>query len=125
MEFTINQNLDYIVGELYKEEPDIIGFSTYIWNREETFKICETLKLINPNIKIILGGPEVSFDGENVLKTQSYIDFIIYGGEGEVSFCELLEKIKNKEEDYNTINGLIYRDCGEVQINPPRVLIQI
>ncbi len=123
MEFTINQNLDYIVGELYKEEPDIIGFSTYIWNREETFKICETLKLINPNIKIILGGPEVSFDGENVLKTQSYIDFIIYG-EGEVSFCELLEKIKNKEEDYNTINGLIYRDCGEVQINPPRVLIQ-
>ena len=123
LEFTINQNLAYIVGELYKEEADIIGFSTYIWNREETFRICETLKLINPNIKIVLGGPEVSFDGENILKSHSYIDFIIYG-EGEVSFCELLEKIKNREEDYNNIKGLIYRDNGEIRTNPPRGLIE-
>ncbi|MCF6462103.1 cobalamin-dependent protein, partial [Clostridium sp. Cult1] len=63
MEFTVNQNLDYIVGEIYKKDPDIIGFSTYIWNREETFQICEVLKIIKPKLKIILGGPEVSFDG--------------------------------------------------------------
>jgi hypothetical protein len=122
MEFTINQNLDYIVGELYKEEPDIIGFSTYIWNREETLKICETLKLINPNIKIILGGPEVSFDGDKILNDYPFIDFIIYG-EGEVSFHQLLERLITHKEDYN-INGLIYRKGEEIIVNPPMELIR-
>ena len=67
MEFTINQSLEYIVGEIYKENPDIVAFSTYIWNRTETLNICETLKIIKPDIKIVLGGPEVSFDPQVVL----------------------------------------------------------
>ncbi len=97
MEFTINQNIDYIVGELYKKSPDIIGFSTYIWNREETLKICQMLKIIIPPIiKIILGGPEVSFDGEDILEQNWFIDFVIYG-EGEVTFNELLKTIMDKK----------------------------
>src|SRR5690606_30538255 len=67
MEFTINQNVDFIAGEIYKRNPDIIGFSTYIWNRDKTLKVCETIKLVYPDVKIILGGPEVSFDGQDLM----------------------------------------------------------
>ena len=123
MEFTINQNIDYIVGELYKKNPDIVGFSTYIWNREETLKICQMLKIINPHIKIILGGPEVSFDGDNILQQSWFIDFVIYG-EGEVTFNELLKTIINKKYDYANIEGLIYRENKNIIINSPRSLIQ-
>lgn len=122
-EFTINQNLDYIVGELYKKRPDVIGFSTYIWNREETLQICETIKIIDPGIKIILGGPEVSFDGDKILKDHWFIDFIIYG-EGEVSFNQLLERIIDGGLKFHDINGLIYRNGEEIIKNPPRELIQ-
>ena len=123
MEFTINQNLDYIVGELYKKRPNIVGFSTYIWNREETFRICESLKIIDPNILIVLGGPEVSFDGDEILENFPFIDFIIYG-EGEVSFKQFLETILNDERDFHNINGLIYRNGEKVIVNPPRELLQ-
>ena len=123
MEFTINQNIDYIVGELYKKSPDIIGFSTYIWNREETLRICEMIKIINPSIKIILGGPEVSFDGDRILGEYWYIDFVIYG-EGEVTFNQLLKAIIDKRYDYIHINGLIYREGKEVIKTLPRPLIQ-
>ena len=123
MEFTINQNIEYIVREIYKKKPDIIGFSTYIWNREETLRVCETIKIINPNIKIILGGPEVSFDGEKLLEENWFIDFIVYG-EGEVTFDQLLRTIIARKHDYIDINGLIYRDDDKVIKNPPRLLIQ-
>lgn len=123
MEFTINQKLDYIVGEIYKKDPDIIGFSTYIWNREETLQICEVLKIIKPELKIILGGPEVSFDGDNILKKHWFIDFIIYG-EGEITFKELLINLIEGKDDYSEINGIIYRQEGLVIQNPPRPLIK-
>lgn len=123
MEFTINQNIDYIVGELYKEKPDIIGFSTYIWNREEILKICEMIKIINPDIKIILGGPEVSFDGVQILVENSLIDFIIFG-EGEITLRELLSSIIDKKDDYENISGLIYRDGNSIVQNTPRPLIE-
>src|SRR5699024_618627 len=77
-EYTINQNIDYIVSDLYKSDVNIICFSTYIWNSIETFEICETLKIVKPDLKIILGGPEVSYDGVRVLEENPYIDYVIY-----------------------------------------------
>jgi radical SAM superfamily enzyme YgiQ (UPF0313 family) len=122
MEFTINQNIDYIVGEIYKKKPDIIGFSTYIWNRDETLKVCEMLKIVSSNTKIILGGPEVSFDGDELLQKYWFVDFIVYG-EGEETFEKLLKTIINENHDYDDINGLIYREGDKVIKNSPRVLI--
>lgn len=119
MEFTINQTRERIVAEIYKSRPDLIGFSTYIWNIEETLRICETIKIINPKTKILLGGPEVSFDGKQIMEEHPYVDYIIYG-EGEESFKELLSN-----EDLEQIQGLIYRDVnGFVLVNEPRKLIE-
>ncbi len=119
MEFTINQTRESIVAEIYKSRPDLLGFSTYIWNIEETLRICETIKIISPMTKILLGGPEVSFDGKQVMEEHPYVDYIIYG-EGEESFKELLSN-----EDLEQIQGLIYRDVnGFVLVNEPRKLIE-
>ena len=117
MEFTINQTMDDIVGEIYKRKPTVLGFSTYIWNVEQTLKIAETIKIILPNTKILLGGPEVSFDSVKLLKEHKFIDYIIYG-EGEETFRELINNNKLSE-----IDGLIYRDGEEITINSPRKLI--
>lgn len=119
LEFTINQTIDSISSEIYKRSPDIVGFSTYIWNIEETLEICQILKLVSPKTKILLGGPEVSFDGADLLEQNPFIDYIIFG-EGEEAFSELVRAVSLED-----IKGLIYRDCEDViQINSPRVLIQ-
>ncbi|CAK7065337.1 B12-binding domain-containing radical SAM protein [Tissierella sp. P1] len=122
-EYTINQNIDFIASDLYKLEPEIIGFSTYIWNLTETLKICKILKIVNPKIKIILGGPEVSFDGEKILEDNKFIDFIIYG-EGEETFREFIKKLIDGDEDYDDIEGLIYSQGNRIIKNPPRTLIK-
>lgn len=122
-EFTINQSIEYIVGEIYKMDLDIIAFSTYIWNRNEVFQVCETLKIIKPDIKIILGGPEVSFDGENLLKENYFIDYIVFG-EGEETFDELIRVLtKNKIKDLKDIDGIIFRENDNVIQTKPRALI--
>ncbi|MBV1819153.1 B12-binding domain-containing radical SAM protein [Anaerosalibacter bizertensis] len=122
-EFTINQNKDYIAGEIYKMNPDIIAFSCYIWNLEETLDICNILKIVNPNIKIILGGPEVSFDGEEILKKYDFVDFIIYG-EGEITFREFIIKLISENREYIDVKGLIYREEGKIVKNEPRPFIE-
>ncbi len=122
-EYTINQNSDFITGELYKENPDIVAFSCYIWNVEKILEICERLKIVKPEIQIILGGPEVSYDGEELLKKHSYIDFIIYG-EGEVTFRELIIELICEEKGFNNIKGLVYREKGEILKTLPRPLIE-
>lgn len=112
VEYTINQNNDYIAGDLYNKNPDLIAFSCYIWNIENILEICERLKIVNSNIKILLGGPEVSYDGEDILKQNNFIDYIAYG-EGEETFKELLISLLNND-DLDKINGLIYRNNNEI-----------
>ncbi|KPU26629.1 radical SAM protein [Caloranaerobacter sp. TR13] len=122
MEFTINQNSEYITGELFKHAPDVLAFSCYIWNIEKTLEICERLKIVRPQTKIVLGGPEVSFDGDKILKKYDFIDFIIYG-EGEETFKELLQYLDEGIENYDNIKGLIFRENKRIIVNSPRPLI--
>lgn len=121
-EFTINQNIDYITGEIFKKNLDVVAFSCYIWNIDSILQISEVLKMIKPNVKIILGGPEVSYDGEEMIKKNSFIDYIIYG-EGEETFRELLLSLKNSSSVEN-IKGLIFKDEEKVYVSEPRLLIQ-
>lgn len=120
-EYTINQNLNFIVSEIFKKNIDVLAFSTYIWGFKETITICEKLKIIKPDLKIILGGPEVSFDIKQLMNNNKFIDFIIYG-EGEETFRELIiNMIKNKK--YDDLLGLAYRVGDNIKINASRPLI--
>lgn len=121
-EYTINQNNEYIASEIFRKSPDIVAFACYIWNIESTLDIVERLKIVNPNIRIILGGPEVSFDGKTIIKENPFIDFIIFG-EGEETFKVLLTELERNREDFLDIEGLIYRQGTTILQNAPRQLI--
>ena len=72
-EFTINQYKDYILEEIYRKKPDILAFSCYIWNMEYVLDILENVGLILPETKIWLGGPEVSYDSEQLLRKYPFL----------------------------------------------------
>lgn len=95
-ESNINNQLINIVRDIYEKSPDVVIFSTYIWNREYVFKIIGEMKKILPGCKIGLGGPEVSYDSEKVLSENPGIDFVVKG-EGERGvlkmFSQSLENI--------------------------------
>ncbi|MTI68204.1 MAG: DUF4080 domain-containing protein [Firmicutes bacterium] len=120
-EYTINQNADFIAGEIFKKDPKVVAFSCYIWNIEKILYIAKLLKKVKSNIKIILGGPEVSFNSENILKENPYIDIIVYG-EGEKTFKELLWTYKNNKQ-IKDIDGIVYREKNEIIKSSPRELI--
>lgn len=120
-EYTINNDLDYILKDIYKNEYDIILFSTYIWNVGDIVKLCDNLK-IRPNTKIALGGPEVSYDSYEAMKKYDFVDYILYG-EGELIFRDLVLHLQGKME-INDVNGLVYRQGNEIIVNKPMELLQ-
>ncbi|MFI8491832.1 B12-binding domain-containing radical SAM protein [Peribacillus butanolivorans] len=115
-EYTIKDPIMNIVGDLYSKKPDVIGFSCYIWNIEETMKVVAMLKKINPELVIILGGPEVTYDVGEWLDQIPGADFIVIG-EGEVTFKALLSEIEGAN-DYKKVGGIAYRQDGKKVIQP-------
>jgi len=90
LEFTINQNIDEILEQLVAKRPDVLCFSVYIWNSTVLKKIISVIGKILPRTKIVLGGPEVSYNAEEWLDQYSCIDYIISGA-GEAGWEYLLE----------------------------------
>lgn len=118
VEYTINDPVMNIVSDLFNRNPDVIGFSCYIWNIEETIKVIEMIKKVKPEITIVLGGPEVSYDTNYWLSRLTNVDFIIVG-EGEETFKHLLTELQTTKK-FHMVFGLAYRKEDEVIINPPR-----
>jgi len=121
-EYNINDSYESIFYDIILKKPDIIGFSTYIWNITLIKRLISDLKQALPDLKIILGGPEAGYDNE---KQPTNVDKII-SGEGEaalynyltgedisVDFCDLpfpyegLES--NKTIYYEASRGCPYR----------------
>jgi anaerobic magnesium-protoporphyrin IX monomethyl ester cyclase len=98
-EFTIKENKDGIADHC--KDFDIIAFSCYIWNITQTLEVAKKIKELNPDVKILLGGPEVSYEWENVIALEE-VDFIITG-EGETAFHEFLNSYPNLESVPNLI----------------------
>ena len=86
-EFVIQQRPTQIVEELLALEPEVIGLGIYIWNVVETTQVVRLLKTLKPEVKIVLGGPEVSFEtGEQEICRLA--DHVVTGW-GDVSFPKL------------------------------------
>lgn len=110
-EWTINQNINDILKGIYALKPDLIIFSTYIWNAEIVSKIISELKKILPHIIIAAGGPEVSYASEKYLTKLSDLDFIIRG-EGEETVLELfntIKSLKDLQDNIEKISGVSYK----------------
>lgn len=82
MEFTINQQGSFILREIYKKRPDVIAFSCYIWNYILIDNIIPDLHKVLPNADIWVGGPEVSYDADEVIKRWKIRGVMIGPGEG-------------------------------------------
>ncbi|MGE7624834.1 B12-binding domain-containing radical SAM protein [Viridibacillus sp. NPDC096237] len=115
-EYTIKDPSFNIVSDIYQKKPDIVGFSCYIWNIEETIRVIRMLKKVSPNTKIILGGPEVSYDVHDWLRRLTDVDYIIMG-EGEYSFKQLLFHL-NGDLPLEEVPGICYLKDDKVVIHP-------
>jgi radical SAM superfamily enzyme YgiQ (UPF0313 family) len=77
-----------LVAALAQRQPWLVGFTCYVWNIERTLWIARELKRLQPPVRIVLGGPEITADNSWVLATEAYDHAVI--GEGEQTFCQLL-----------------------------------
>lgn len=110
-EYTINNDLDDVLWDLFKGHYDIIFVSAYIWNIEALDVLLTNLKKVQPKVKIILGGPEVTFDPSDQIIRKNYLDGIIIG-EGEKTFLELIEVLSKSPSFFlsgEKLAGLIYK----------------
>lgn len=117
-EYTINQQLDEILRDIYKRQPDMLCLSCYIWNLSYIEEICHEIKKVMPELILWVGGPEVSYDGPKVLERLPEVDGVMKG-EGEETFCELLRYYKNPQDHIlPDLKGIVYRKRdGQVQEN--------
>ncbi|MDO4621172.1 MAG: B12-binding domain-containing radical SAM protein [Lachnospiraceae bacterium] len=90
-EYTINEQIDVILEDIYRRKPDAIGFSCYLWNISYVKKLLRELPKLLPDCDLWLGGPEVSFNAPEVLREFSQLCGIMIG-EGEATFREVLEE---------------------------------
>jgi hypothetical protein len=86
-----------LLNKIQDEKIDIVAFSMYAWNRKAVLSSCKSIKKIDPNIILVVGGPDVdSHKNQNFVKNHPYIDYTIYG-DGETAFSRLLDKLNGDE----------------------------
>ncbi len=105
-EYTIKDDFQQIAREM--STYDVVCFSCYIWNITQTLEVAEILKSLNPGIKILLGGPEVSYEWEPVIALPC-VDYIITG-EGEIPFGAFMDNYP----DLQAVPNLIYKREGHI-----------
>ncbi len=115
LEFTINQHPAAILRQLYREKPDAIGFSCYIWNMEMVRQLARELRLLLPDCLLFFGGPEVSPEPELEL-AEGVCDLVLLG-EGEAPFAELYRRLL-QEEDWHTSPSIAYLAEGNIVRTP-------
>lgn len=117
IEGTVNENFIDVLNRIDNEKADVISFSVYIWNVKKVLSLAKQLK--NDNVKIVLGGPEVSYCADKILSENKFVDCIL-SGEGEESFPELLNAFYN-DTDLSLVNGLSYRNNDTVFLGQPYI----
>ncbi|MDR3238603.1 MAG: B12-binding domain-containing radical SAM protein [Clostridiales bacterium] len=126
-EFTVNQERDFILREIVQENPALIGFSCYIWNITQTIALVKTLKNVLPDVIVVFGGPEVSFQPEEIFSACP-LDVIVQG-EGEQTFLELLLHYVDGHGSLDQIWGAAYRSnaadiAGGIVVNNVREVME-
>ena len=119
LEFNVNQNLDWILGEIYRQQPRILGISTNIWNIIPALELVDRVKKVRPETVVILGGPEATADYAAILKRPGAPDYIVLG-EGEETLRELLVKLGEGQADLSSVAGLALRQGGKILRTPDR-----
>lgn len=120
-EFSINHHLLEILSQIYAEKPQIVGFACYIWNIEMTMKLVNLLKKVLPDVKIICGGPEVSYQPETFFQQGTGIDYIVQG-EGEETLRQLLLLLKREKSV--ALPSVTYQDAQKGLVRGQAAVIE-
>ena len=116
-EYTINQQKDDIMRDIYLEHPDVVCVSCYIWNISFVKERMADLTKILPDADFWAGGPEVSYDAEKFLAENPEFTGVMVG-EGEETFLELSgHYIEQSPADLKDITGVCYRDGEKIVHN--------
>ena len=108
-EYTINNRMEDILEDIYRRKPDVIGFSCYIWNIGMVERLMGELHKLLPKLPVFLGGPEVTYDADKLLRKYPYLTGIFIG-EGEATFAEVVKYyVKKNPESLEDIPGLMLR----------------
>lgn len=113
-EYTINQERDLVLGDLYLEEPDVVCFSCYIWNISFVMDVAENLHQVLPEAKLWAGGPEVSYDAKTFLEDHPWMTGVMRG-EGEGTFRELAMYYGSGKGSLSEIEGITWREDGHIR----------
>lgn len=124
-EYTINQQIDEILMDLYKKKPELLCFSCYIWNIEYVESLIREMKKVLPKTSIWVGGPEVSFDAKAVLEKLPELSGVMMG-EGEETFLNLMKYYHGEGITLSHIDGIAYRgEDGSIRENEWRKAIDL
>lgn len=124
-EYTINQQKDDIMRDIYLEHPDVVCVSCYIWNISFVKELMADLMKILPDADFWAGGPEVSYDAEKFLAENPEFTGVMVG-EGEETFLELSgHYIEQSPADLKGITGVCYRDGEKIVHNGWRQIIDL
>lgn len=127
-EYTINHQMELILQDIYRRSPDVVGFSCYIWNILYVKELVRDLKKVLPQVRIWLGGPEVSYDAEAVLRELPEVEGIMTG-EGEETFYHLVEQYMAGEAPETLPSarpGLVFRKKdGGIYTGKPAPLMDL
>ena len=124
-EYTINQQKDDIMRDIYLEHPDVVCVSCYIWNISFVKELMADLAKILPDADFWAGGPEVSYDAEKFLAENPEFTGVMVG-EGEETFLELSgHYIEQSPADLKDITGVCYRDGEKIVHNGWRQIMDL
>ena len=124
-EYTINQQKDDIMRDIYLEHPDVVCVSCYIWNISIVKELMADLAKILPDVDFWAGGPEVSYDAEKFLSENPEFTGVMVG-EGEETFQELSGYyVKKNPEKLENITGICYRDGEKIIHNGWRQIMDL
>ena len=121
-EYTINHRMDLVLQDIYLKKPDFIGFSCYIWNIRYVEQLAEDLCRLLPGVSIWLGGPEVSYRAEELLKAWPWAEGVMVG-EGEKTFAELMAALGAGEEGAGKAAGGGNASCREAALENVRGIV--
>ncbi|KAA0891650.1 B12-binding domain-containing radical SAM protein [Oryzomonas rubra] len=122
-EWTTNEPREQLLRHIMSEQADMVAFSCYIWNIEKTLRIASDIKKIAPDTRIVLGGPEASFNIFELMHDNPAVDFVVKG-EGERVFHQLTTTLMEHggsnllERSLGEIDNLYFRDGDDITSGP-------
>lgn len=112
-QYSINHTKEEILRGIYLHKADVVAFSCYIWNIDMIGSVIESLRKVQPRVKIWFGGPEVSYNPKECLLKYKELDGIVIG-EGELTFSELIEYYLGIGKKLENISGIAFKNNAKL-----------